>query len=50
MGVDMSGPTGWAQSLVDKLNSNWKIDHSRVLDEKRRIMEGIFDAVSCMYV
>jgi len=45
MGVDMSGPAGWAKSLIDKLNGNWKIDHPKVLDEKRRIMEGIFDQV-----
>ena len=38
-GLDMAGPTGWAKSLVEKLNGNWKIDHPRILDEKRKIME-----------
>jgi len=45
MGIDMQGSIGWAQSLVDKLNGNWKIDYPRILDEKRKIMDGIFDAV-----
>ena len=44
-GLDMSGPAGWAKSLVEKLNGSWKIDHPRILDEKRKIMEGIYTAV-----
>ncbi len=30
---------------MDKLNGNWKIDYGKILDEKRRIMESIFDTV-----
>ena len=36
-GLDLSGAEGWAKSLIDKLNGNWKIDYgdllSRSLDE-----------------
>lgn len=45
MGVDMSGQTGWAKTIIDKLNGNWKIDHPKVLDEKRRIIDATFDQV-----
>eukprot|EP00281_Chroomonas_sp_CCMP1168_P027736 CAMPEP_0206247986 /NCGR_PEP_ID=MMETSP0047_2-20121206/20113_1 /ASSEMBLY_ACC=CAM_ASM_000192 /TAXON_ID=195065 /ORGANISM="Chroomonas mesostigmatica_cf, Strain CCMP1168" /LENGTH=778 /DNA_ID=CAMNT_0053673569 /DNA_START=380 /DNA_END=2716 /DNA_ORIENTATION=+ len=44
-GLDMSGQLGWAQSLIDKLNPNWKIDYPKILDEKKRLMDAIFDAV-----
>mmetsp|Transcript_55312 Transcript_55312/g.115704 ORF Transcript_55312/g.115704 Transcript_55312/m.115704 type:complete len:839 (-) Transcript_55312:278-2794(-) len=44
-GTDMAGPAGWAKSLVEKLNGNWKIDHPKVLDEKRKIIDAIFDTV-----
>ena len=44
-GLDLSGSEGWAKSLVDKLNGNWKIDYGRILDEKRKLMDAIFDAV-----
>eukprot|EP00960_Hanusia_phi_P068881 766957-Hanusia_phi.AAC.5 len=33
------------QSLVDKLNGNWKIDYPKILYEKKKILDGIFDAV-----
>jgi hypothetical protein len=47
--------TGWAQSLVDKLNGNWRIDYPKILSEKGKLLEAIFDAVGavsfvCMYV
>jgi len=44
-GADMSGTSGWATSLVEKLNGNWKIDYPRILQEKAKLMDGIFDAV-----
>eukprot|EP00282_Hemiselmis_andersenii_P005405 CAMPEP_0114134328 /NCGR_PEP_ID=MMETSP0043_2-20121206/14095_1 /TAXON_ID=464988 /ORGANISM="Hemiselmis andersenii, Strain CCMP644" /LENGTH=864 /DNA_ID=CAMNT_0001227953 /DNA_START=33 /DNA_END=2623 /DNA_ORIENTATION=+ len=45
MGLDMSGITGWATSLVEKLNHNKKIDYARVLGEKQKIMDAIYDLV-----
>ena len=44
-GVDMSGTAGWAASLIEQLNGNWKIDYGKVLNEKAKLMDGIFDAV-----
>mmetsp|Transcript_59783 Transcript_59783/g.140742 ORF Transcript_59783/g.140742 Transcript_59783/m.140742 type:complete len:838 (-) Transcript_59783:164-2677(-) len=46
MGTDMKGALGWAQSLIDKLNGNWKIDYGKILDEKRKLMDSIYDTVS----
>lgn len=40
-----SGTSGWATSLVEKLNGNWKVDYPRILQEKAKLMDGIFDAV-----
>ena len=31
--------------MVDKLNGNWKIDYPKILYEKKKILDGIFDAV-----
>merc|ERR1711971_836449 len=45
LGKDMSGMRGWATSLIEKLNGNWKIDYPQVLNEKAKLMDGIFDAV-----
>ncbi|KAJ1480762.1 glycoside hydrolase [Baffinella frigidus] len=43
--MDLSGSEGWAKSLIDKLNGNWKIDYGRILDEKRKFMDSLFDSV-----
>ena len=45
MGADMGGTRGWATSLIEKLNGNWKIDYPTVLQEKSKLMDGIFDVL-----
>ena len=45
LGMDMSGNQGWASSLIEKLNGNWKIDYARILQEKSKLMDAIFEAV-----
>lgn len=30
---------------IDKLNGNWKIDYGKILDEKRKLMDSIYDTV-----
>jgi len=45
-GTDMSGLKGWSRALVEKLNSNWQIDHPRVMEEKKKLTDAIFDKVT----
>lgn len=49
-GLDASGIKGWAQGLIDQLNKNWRIDYPKVLSEKQKIMDAIFDAVGALKV
>jgi 4-alpha-glucanotransferase len=44
-GTDMTGKRGWCTDLIEKLNGNWKIDYARILQEKSKLMDGIFDKV-----
>ena len=31
-GKDMAGTRGWATSLIEQLNGNWKIDYPKILN------------------
>ncbi|KAJ1471613.1 glycoside hydrolase [Baffinella frigidus] len=45
LGLDLAGIRGWATGLVAKLNGNLRIDHPRVMAEKGKLIEAIYDKV-----
>ena len=44
-GTEVDGLLGWADDAVMRLNKNWKIDHAKVMGEKQRLMDAIFEKV-----
>ena len=43
--TEVEGLLGWADDAVMRLNKNWKVDNAKVMGEKQRLMDAIFEKV-----